>query len=160
MCHCPQVRLSTLPPEPVIPSKKPFKVDLVGGKRYAWCTCGHSKKQVDLGVWVLQTRVQKEARPGDRFQDIYRYLFSHLYLSAFLWWSPQNQSRWPVPATLRPRERLHRFSVRLQIHWQPTVLWRHAQAGLYRICSTARTNRRLSKDLTVHMDAEYNDLIR
>ncbi|XP_047434523.1 CDGSH iron-sulfur domain-containing protein 3, mitochondrial-like isoform X1 [Mugil cephalus] len=43
--HCLQVRLSTLPPEPVIPSKKPFKVDVVGGKRYSWCSCGHSKKQ-------------------------------------------------------------------------------------------------------------------
>ncbi|XP_008299320.1 CDGSH iron-sulfur domain-containing protein 3, mitochondrial [Stegastes partitus] len=40
-----KVNLSTLPPDPVIPSKKPFKVDLVGGKRYSWCTCGHSKKQ-------------------------------------------------------------------------------------------------------------------
>ncbi|XP_061536459.1 CDGSH iron-sulfur domain-containing protein 3, mitochondrial-like [Phycodurus eques] len=40
-----KVHLSTIPPEPVIPSKKPFKVDLVGGKRYSWCTCGHSKKQ-------------------------------------------------------------------------------------------------------------------
>lgn len=46
MCLCPQVQLSTLPPEPVIPSKKPFKVELIGGKRYSWCTCGHSKKQV------------------------------------------------------------------------------------------------------------------
>ncbi|XP_049900812.1 CDGSH iron-sulfur domain-containing protein 3, mitochondrial-like [Epinephelus moara] len=40
-----KVQLSTLPPEPVIPSKKPFKVELIGGKRYSWCTCGHSKKQ-------------------------------------------------------------------------------------------------------------------
>ncbi|XP_057699638.1 CDGSH iron-sulfur domain-containing protein 3, mitochondrial-like [Corythoichthys intestinalis] len=40
-----KVQLSTIPPKPVIPSKKPFKVDLIGGKRYAWCTCGHSKKQ-------------------------------------------------------------------------------------------------------------------
>ncbi|XP_071396348.1 CDGSH iron-sulfur domain-containing protein 3, mitochondrial-like [Centroberyx affinis] len=40
-----KVQHSTLPPEPVIPSKKPFKVELVGGKRYSWCTCGHSKKQ-------------------------------------------------------------------------------------------------------------------
>uniref|UniRef100_A0AAT9JKB5 CDGSH iron-sulfur domain-containing protein 3 n=1 Tax=Amphiprion clarkii TaxID=80970 RepID=A0AAT9JKB5_AMPCL len=40
-----KVNLSTLPPEPVIPSKKPFKVELVGGKCYSWCTCGHSKKQ-------------------------------------------------------------------------------------------------------------------
>ncbi|KAM9856682.1 uncharacterized protein ACBR49_000377 [Aulostomus maculatus] len=40
-----KVHLSTLPPEPVIPSKKPFKVDLIGGKRYSWCTCGHSRKQ-------------------------------------------------------------------------------------------------------------------
>ncbi|XP_020507965.1 CDGSH iron-sulfur domain-containing protein 3, mitochondrial [Labrus bergylta] len=38
-------KLSTIPPEPVIPSKKPFKVELVGGKRYSWCSCGHSKKQ-------------------------------------------------------------------------------------------------------------------
>ncbi|XP_029362404.1 CDGSH iron-sulfur domain-containing protein 3, mitochondrial isoform X1 [Echeneis naucrates] len=42
----PKVQLSTLPPEPVIPSKKPFKVELLGGKRYSWCTCGYSKKQV------------------------------------------------------------------------------------------------------------------
>ncbi|KAF3851874.1 hypothetical protein F7725_005229 [Dissostichus mawsoni] len=38
-------KLSTLPPEPVIPSKKPLRVELLGGKRYSWCTCGHSKKQ-------------------------------------------------------------------------------------------------------------------
>ncbi|XP_072239828.1 CDGSH iron-sulfur domain-containing protein 3, mitochondrial-like isoform X1 [Leuresthes tenuis] len=44
MC-CSQVSLSTIPPEPVIPSKKPFKVELVGGKRHSWCTCGHSRKQ-------------------------------------------------------------------------------------------------------------------
>ncbi|XP_018533982.1 CDGSH iron-sulfur domain-containing protein 3, mitochondrial isoform X1 [Lates calcarifer] len=42
---CVPVQLSTLPPEPFIASKKPFKVELVGGKRYSWCTCGHSKKQ-------------------------------------------------------------------------------------------------------------------
>ncbi|KAL3995832.1 leiomodin [Sarotherodon galilaeus] len=40
-----KVKLSTRPPEPVIPAKKPFKVELVGGKRYSWCTCGHSRKQ-------------------------------------------------------------------------------------------------------------------
>ncbi|KAK5866577.1 hypothetical protein PBY51_020760 [Eleginops maclovinus] len=38
-------KLSTLPPDPVIPSKKPLRVELLGGKRYSWCTCGHSKKQ-------------------------------------------------------------------------------------------------------------------
>uniref|UniRef100_A0A3B5LVA4 Iron-binding zinc finger CDGSH type domain-containing protein n=1 Tax=Xiphophorus couchianus TaxID=32473 RepID=A0A3B5LVA4_9TELE len=25
--------------------KKPIKVELVGGKRYSWCTCGYSRKQ-------------------------------------------------------------------------------------------------------------------
>ncbi|XP_026159972.1 CDGSH iron-sulfur domain-containing protein 3, mitochondrial [Mastacembelus armatus] len=40
-----KMQLSTVPPEPVIPSKKPFKVELVGGKRYSWCTCGHSRNQ-------------------------------------------------------------------------------------------------------------------
>ncbi|XP_055077204.1 CDGSH iron-sulfur domain-containing protein 3, mitochondrial-like isoform X2 [Periophthalmus magnuspinnatus] len=38
-------KLCTYPPEPVIPVKKPFKVDVVGGKWYSWCTCGYSKKQ-------------------------------------------------------------------------------------------------------------------
>ncbi|KAK1160251.1 CDGSH iron-sulfur domain-containing protein 3, mitochondrial-like [Acipenser oxyrinchus oxyrinchus] len=31
--------------EPKIAAKHPFKVDLEGGKRYSWCTCGYSKKQ-------------------------------------------------------------------------------------------------------------------
>lgn len=41
----PALNLCTFPPEPVIPCKKPFRVDVVGGKRYSWCTCGYSKKQ-------------------------------------------------------------------------------------------------------------------
>uniref|UniRef100_A0A3B3CJJ0 CDGSH iron-sulfur domain-containing protein 3, mitochondrial-like n=1 Tax=Oryzias melastigma TaxID=30732 RepID=A0A3B3CJJ0_ORYME len=40
-----KVILSTLPPQPVIPSKKPFKVELSAGKRYSWCSCGLSEKQ-------------------------------------------------------------------------------------------------------------------
>ncbi|XP_015267939.1 PREDICTED: CDGSH iron-sulfur domain-containing protein 3, mitochondrial [Gekko japonicus] len=31
--------------QPVIAAKEPFRVDLEAGKRYAWCACGHSKKQ-------------------------------------------------------------------------------------------------------------------
>ncbi|XP_077171139.1 CDGSH iron-sulfur domain-containing protein 3, mitochondrial isoform X2 [Paroedura picta] len=31
--------------QPVIAAKHPFRVDLEAGKRYAWCACGHSKKQ-------------------------------------------------------------------------------------------------------------------
>uniref|UniRef100_A0AAX7UHP1 Iron-binding zinc finger CDGSH type domain-containing protein n=1 Tax=Astatotilapia calliptera TaxID=8154 RepID=A0AAX7UHP1_ASTCA len=31
------VKLSTLSPEPVIPAKKPFKVELVGGKKQPFC---------------------------------------------------------------------------------------------------------------------------
>uniref|UniRef100_A0A673W8P5 Iron-binding zinc finger CDGSH type domain-containing protein n=1 Tax=Salmo trutta TaxID=8032 RepID=A0A673W8P5_SALTR len=42
---CVLIQLSSLSSEPVIASKKPFKVELVGGKRHSWCTCGHSKKQ-------------------------------------------------------------------------------------------------------------------
>ncbi|XP_029000604.1 CDGSH iron-sulfur domain-containing protein 3, mitochondrial [Betta splendens] len=41
----PPPAISTLPSEPVVPSKQPFKAELQGGKRYSWCTCGHSKKQ-------------------------------------------------------------------------------------------------------------------
>lgn len=58
--YCPQVQLSTLPPEPFIASKKPFKVELVGGKRYSWCTCGHSKKQVKLSVTLSKYTKNKK----------------------------------------------------------------------------------------------------
>ncbi|MEQ2295875.1 hypothetical protein AMECASPLE_019048 [Ameca splendens] len=40
-----KANLSTAPPEPVIPSKKPIKVELIGGKHYSWCSCGYSRKQ-------------------------------------------------------------------------------------------------------------------
>ncbi|XP_053115978.1 CDGSH iron-sulfur domain-containing protein 3, mitochondrial [Hemicordylus capensis] len=36
---------STSLPCPVIAAKNPFQVDLKAGKSYAWCACGHSKKQ-------------------------------------------------------------------------------------------------------------------
>jgi len=57
MC-CSQVSLSTVPPEPVIPSKKPFKVELVGGKRHSWCTCGHSRKQVGASLTLQIAQIQ------------------------------------------------------------------------------------------------------
>ncbi|MBN3310087.1 CISD3 protein, partial [Amia calva] len=31
--------------QPVVAARKPFKEELQAGKRYAWCACGHSKKQ-------------------------------------------------------------------------------------------------------------------
>ncbi|KAF7239626.1 CDGSH iron-sulfur domain-containing protein 3, mitochondrial [Varanus komodoensis] len=31
--------------QPVIGAKHPFQVDLEAGKRYSWCSCGHSQKQ-------------------------------------------------------------------------------------------------------------------
>ncbi|XP_009554992.2 CDGSH iron-sulfur domain-containing protein 3, mitochondrial [Cuculus canorus] len=37
--------LSSAPPEPVIAAKEPFPVELKAGKLYAWCACGHSKRQ-------------------------------------------------------------------------------------------------------------------
>uniref|UniRef100_A0A3Q4GZE7 CDGSH iron sulfur domain 3 n=1 Tax=Neolamprologus brichardi TaxID=32507 RepID=A0A3Q4GZE7_NEOBR len=55
----PQVKLSTLPPKPVIPAKKPFKVELVGGKRYSWCTCGHSRKQVTFRCILVATHLNQ-----------------------------------------------------------------------------------------------------
>ncbi|XP_051496452.1 CDGSH iron-sulfur domain-containing protein 3, mitochondrial [Apus apus] len=30
---------------PVIAAKEPFPVELKAGKKYAWCSCGHSKNQ-------------------------------------------------------------------------------------------------------------------
>ncbi|XP_047222400.1 CDGSH iron-sulfur domain-containing protein 3, mitochondrial-like isoform X1 [Girardinichthys multiradiatus] len=47
----PKANLSTAPPEPVIPSKKPIKVELIGGKHYSWCSCGYSRKQMYLSVF-------------------------------------------------------------------------------------------------------------
>lgn len=31
--------------EPEIAQKEPYAVELVEGKKYAWCTCGRSEKQ-------------------------------------------------------------------------------------------------------------------
>ncbi len=31
--------------EAVIAQKSPYEVDLVAGKKYAWCACGRSQKQ-------------------------------------------------------------------------------------------------------------------
>uniref|UniRef100_A0A8D0HQR1 Iron-binding zinc finger CDGSH type domain-containing protein n=1 Tax=Sphenodon punctatus TaxID=8508 RepID=A0A8D0HQR1_SPHPU len=41
--HCSETPV--LPAKPIIAAKYPFQVDLEAGKRYAWCACGHSKKQ-------------------------------------------------------------------------------------------------------------------
>uniref|UniRef100_A0A7M4E1V9 Iron-binding zinc finger CDGSH type domain-containing protein n=1 Tax=Crocodylus porosus TaxID=8502 RepID=A0A7M4E1V9_CROPO len=45
----PQIRKSsessTSPAQPAIAAKHPYQVDLEAGKLYAWCACGHSKKQ-------------------------------------------------------------------------------------------------------------------
>lgn len=61
-------------------------------------------------------------------------------LSAFLRWSPQIQGPGSVPAALRPREGRHRLAVRVQIHKQPALLWRHTQTGLHRVCAAAWTD--------------------
>ncbi|XP_027554714.1 CDGSH iron-sulfur domain-containing protein 3, mitochondrial [Neopelma chrysocephalum] len=36
---------SSAPPQPAIAAKEPFPVELKAGKTYAWCSCGHSKRQ-------------------------------------------------------------------------------------------------------------------
>lgn len=72
-------------------------------------------------------------------------LWSHLYFSASLRRIPQNQSPRLVAATLCPRERRHSLVVWLQVHKQPTLLWRHAQAGLHRVCPTTWANRLLKR---------------
>lgn len=135
-----QVHFSSLPPEPVIPSKKPFKVELLGGKRYSWCTCGHSKKQVEL---PLTSSCIKTLWP--------HILFTVTIVSscfpAVLRRSSQTQSPRPAPAPLRPRQRHHSLVVWLQAHEQPSILWWHAQTGLHRVCSPARTQYLLKRKL-------------
>jgi CDGSH-type Zn-finger protein len=32
-------------PEPIIASETPFSVEVEEGKKYAWCSCGHSNNQ-------------------------------------------------------------------------------------------------------------------
>lgn len=39
------VRYSTETSMPVVAAKLPCRVKVTGGKRYAWCACGHSTKQ-------------------------------------------------------------------------------------------------------------------
>ncbi|XP_061217012.1 CDGSH iron-sulfur domain-containing protein 3, mitochondrial [Neopsephotus bourkii] len=39
------VRRSSGSPQAVIAAKEPFAVELKAGRTYAWCSCGHSKRQ-------------------------------------------------------------------------------------------------------------------
>ncbi|XP_028261306.1 CDGSH iron-sulfur domain-containing protein 3, mitochondrial-like [Parambassis ranga] len=39
------VRCSLQSSQPVPAARLPYRVTLTAGKRYAWCVCGHSKKQ-------------------------------------------------------------------------------------------------------------------
>uniref|UniRef100_A0A8B9F557 Iron-binding zinc finger CDGSH type domain-containing protein n=1 Tax=Amazona collaria TaxID=241587 RepID=A0A8B9F557_9PSIT len=41
----PAVRRSSASPQAVIAAKEPFPVELKAGRTYAWCSCGHSKRQ-------------------------------------------------------------------------------------------------------------------
>ncbi|XP_067168296.1 CDGSH iron-sulfur domain-containing protein 3, mitochondrial [Apteryx mantelli] len=41
----PARRCAAAAAEPAIAAKGPFQVELKAGKTYAWCACGHSKKQ-------------------------------------------------------------------------------------------------------------------
>ncbi|XP_040002446.1 uncharacterized protein LOC120800420 isoform X2 [Xiphias gladius] len=41
----PQVRRCQMSRQPVPAARLPYRVKLSAGKRYAWCACGHSKKQ-------------------------------------------------------------------------------------------------------------------
>ena len=56
--------------EPVPAQKSPFRVELVAGKKYAWCACGRSNKQpfcdgshsvTDLRPVVFQAEESKTA---------------------------------------------------------------------------------------------------
>ncbi|XP_015217841.2 CDGSH iron-sulfur domain-containing protein 3, mitochondrial [Lepisosteus oculatus] len=57
-------------PAPVIAAKQPYKVELKAGKRYSWCSCGHSKnqpfcdgthKQLAPGLSPLRFTVEQDA---------------------------------------------------------------------------------------------------
>ncbi|XP_068558351.1 CDGSH iron-sulfur domain-containing protein 3, mitochondrial-like [Cebidichthys violaceus] len=39
------VQRCLLSTQPVAAARLPYRVKVSGGKRYAWCACGHSKKQ-------------------------------------------------------------------------------------------------------------------
>ncbi|XP_062485783.1 CDGSH iron-sulfur domain-containing protein 3, mitochondrial [Pezoporus occidentalis] len=41
----PTLRRSSGSPQAVIAAKEPFAVELKAGRTYAWCSCGHSKRQ-------------------------------------------------------------------------------------------------------------------
>ena len=53
------MQCSTQTNKPVVAAKMPFRVKVTGGKRYVWCACGHSKKQV--GVWALNVKIHARA---------------------------------------------------------------------------------------------------
>lgn len=45
---CLQVQYRLESTEVVAAARMPYRVKVTAGKRYAWCACGHSKKQVSV----------------------------------------------------------------------------------------------------------------
>lgn len=61
---CLQVRSCLLSTQPVPAARLPCRVKVSAGKHYAWCACGHSKKQVSIYCMVelrLQTHLRQNA---------------------------------------------------------------------------------------------------
>lgn len=48
MCHRQQVQRCLESTGRVAAARLPYRVKVTAAKRYAWCACGHSKKQVNL----------------------------------------------------------------------------------------------------------------
>lgn len=53
-----QVQCCLQSTRPVAAARLPYRVKVSAGKRYAWCACGHSKKQVSM-CSVLEISLQR-----------------------------------------------------------------------------------------------------
>lgn len=74
-------------------------------KRYAWCACGHSQKQVRLEETVghLPARYLLFTLPVVEVASVISYdMTMHLPFSAFLRWGPQDQSSKHRTSALHP----------------------------------------------------------
>lgn len=129
---CPQVQTRLQSTERIPAARLPYRVKVSAEKRYAWCACGHSQKQVRFASNNLFTSALVEVlcpecsscdqlkTPEDRMKFFFSY--SCLSFSAFLWRRSQEQSSKHLSSALHPWKEQSSHAVCVQGNQNPTVL--------------------------------------
>lgn len=135
-----QVQTCLQSTERIPAARLPYRVKVSAEKRYAWCACGHSQKQVRivsdgslaticlLQLWFRFCALKVPFVINWKHQKLEwsYYMYISLSFSAFLWWSSQEQSSKHLSSALYPWKEQSGHAVCMQGNQKPTVLRRLA----------------------------------